>query len=278
MGYSGFHYTAHTPDQNGCVNYSKDENAVWAELYARQIQLVQRAACPEFLEGLDRLHLPPQRIPQIPEINSVLIKTTGWSVTPVPALISFDRFFDLLAHRQFPAATFIRKPEELDYLKEPDIFHEIFGHCPLLTHQVYADFMAAYGALGVGASKAVQTLLARLYWFTIEFGLIQTPEGLRCYGGGILSSIGETTYALKDEKPLRKKLDLLEALRTPYRIDLYQTVYFVIESLQDLYRITPSELLNAIRTAEQLGDFEPTYPLKNDTEKKNSYEHQDVSC
>jgi len=182
------HYVAREPDAQGHIHYPDAEHAVWQTLVERQLKLLEGRACQEYLDGLDQLALPRERIPQLGEINRVLEATTGWQVERVPALIPFQRFFELLASKRFPVATFIRTPEELDYLQEPDIFHEIFGHCPLLTNPWFAEFTHTYGQLGLKASKEERVYLARLYWMTVEFGLVDTPAGLRIYGGGILSS------------------------------------------------------------------------------------------
>ena len=150
--------------------------------------MLKGRACDEFIRGLALLNLPNDRVPQLHEINAVLASTTGWQVVQVPALINFDSFFKLLANKQFPVATFIRSNEDFDYLQEPDVFHEIFGHCPLLTDPAFAHFTHTYGKLGYAASPKERQYLARLYWFTVEFGLVKTADGLRIYGGGILSS------------------------------------------------------------------------------------------
>ena len=181
-------YVAKTPDENGFIHYTDDENGVWHDLIMRQLDIVQGRACQEFLDGLDILQLPTDRIPQPKEVSEILYQRTGWVVEPVPALINFDRFFRLLSQRRFPAASFIRSREEMDYLQEPDIFHEIFGHCAMLTHPAFARFTEAYGHAGVAAEHKERVLLARLYWFTVEFGLLNTAGGLRSYGGGINSS------------------------------------------------------------------------------------------
>lgn len=252
-------YIAKSVDADGFATYTSEENAIWHELISRQLPLVQNRACDDYMKGIEILNLPKDRIPQCPDISSALKETTGWSLAPVPALIPFDRFFQLLANRQFPAATFIRRKEELNYLQEPDIFHEIFGHCPLLTNQAYADFTHTYGKLGLHASPQERMMLARLYWFTIEFGLINTAAGLRAYGGGILSSINETTYSLESDTPQRKTFDPLEALRTPYRIDIMQPIYFVLEDFSDLYKTIDMDLLDLVRQARQLGEYPPAY-------------------
>lgn len=248
-------YVAHTVDETGIANYSAEENLIWQELITRQLPLVEGRACDEYIEGLSLLNLPHNRIPQCPEISSVLQKRTGWSLEPVPALIPFDQFFSLLANQRFPAATFIRRKEELNYVKEPDIFHEIFGHCPLLTNPAYAAFVHTYGKLGMNATHEDRVMLARLYWFTIEFGLIKSKEGLRAYGGGILSSINETQYSVDSKIPERKVLQVLEALRTPYRIDIMQPIYFVIEDFEALFQLIDMDLIGLIHEARKLGEF-----------------------
>lgn len=251
-------YTAYQPDARGVIHYPDEDHGTWQILIARQLGALEGRACDEYLAGLARLGLPRDRIPQLAEINAVLQEATGWSVAAVPALISFDRFFALLANRQFPVATFIRHRDELDYLQEPDIFHEIFGHCAMLTNPAFAHFTHLYGQLGQKASKEERVFLARLYWFTVEFGLIESSAGLRIYGGGILSSIGETAYALSGQ-PLLQPFDLLEVLRTPYRIDIMQPTYFVLPSLDTLYRLTGEEILAALAEAKRLGLRPPRF-------------------
>jgi phenylalanine-4-hydroxylase len=252
-------YTARPVDDLGNADYSPEDNSVWHDLVKRQLPLVQNRGCDEYLKGLDQLNLPTDHIPQCHEISSVLQKHTGWRLEPVPALIPFEHFFTLLSNRQFPAATFIRRRAEMDYLQEPDIFHEIFGHCPLLTNQAYADFTEMYGKLGLKASPEDRVMLARLYWFTIEFGLIKTAKGLRIYGGGILSSKGETIYALESDAPKRVALSPIEAFRTPYRIDIMQPVYFVIDDFNDLFKLIEMDLMGLIQVARQLGMHKPLY-------------------
>ena len=256
-------YVSRLPDETGVVRYGDEENAIWAELYARQEKAIQGKACDEFLHGLDLIGMPKDRVPQLPEISKVLKRETGWEVAYVPALIPFGEFFRLLANKQFPAATFVRTREELDYLQEPDIFHELFGHTPLLTNPHFADFTHRYGQLGLAASKEDRVFLARMYWFTIEFGLMQTADSeLKIYGGGILSSIGETEYAYHSNVALRKKFELLDVLRTPYRIDIMQPLYYVIEQLSDLSKLTQLDLLAQVQEARRLGLFEPLFAPK----------------
>lgn len=248
-------YTAKAVDEQGNVNYTNDENQVWQELIGRQIPTIQNRACDEFIQGIQLLDLPEDSIPQCHEVSTVLRAMTGWALEPVPALIPFDYFFKLLSEKKFPAATFIRRREELDYLQEPDIFHEIFGHCPLLTHKAYADFTHAYGKLGLHASHQDRVMLAKLYWFTIEFGLLQTPAGLRAYGGGILSSQSETKYCLESTLPKRKPFDALEVLRTPYRIDVIQPTYFIIDHFDVLFQLIDMDLIALIHEARRLGMY-----------------------
>lgn len=252
-------YVAKPVDEQGIAQYTDDENQIWHELITRQIPILQNRACDEFIQGLDFIHFPTDRIPQCHEISAVLREKTGWQLEPVPALISFDHFFHLLANRKFPAATFIRTREELDYLQEPDIFHEVFGHCPLLTNQAYADFTHTYGKLGLNATPADRVMLAKLYWFTIEFGLIKTQKGLRAYGGGILSSMSETQYCIESDVPQRKPFDVLDVLRTPYRIDIIQPIYFVIEHFNVLFELTEMDLIALIQEARRLGMHQPIY-------------------
>lgn len=258
----GTKYAAKIPDENGIIDYTEDEHSVWHDLITRQMDIVQGRVCQEFLDGLDMLNLPTERIPQPGEVSRVLMEKTGWQVEPVPALINFDRFFRLLSEKRFPAASFIRTREEMDYLQEPDIFHEIFGHTAMLTHQAFADFTEAYGRAGVNASKEDRVLLARMYWFTVEFGLLDSHDGIRSYGGGINSSPGELVYAIESDTPVRRRFDVLDALRTPYRIDIYQPIYYILHDLSDMYELATVDLMALIRKARVLGEFEPIYEPK----------------
>ncbi|KHT45926.1 phenylalanine 4-monooxygenase, partial [Vibrio sinaloensis] len=225
-------YVSKPVNEQGFVEWTQEEDAIWHDLVTRQLALIEQSACKAYLDGLQMLDLPIERVPQLPEINQVLLRETGWQVEPVPALINFDRFFALLADRKFPVATFLRSREEFDYLQEPDFFHEIFGHCAMLTNPQFAEFTQTYGMLGKEASAKERVYLARLYWFTVEFGLVRENGQLKIYGGGILSSPGETNYALKDAKPLRESFDIHTVLRTPYRIDIMQPEYFVLDDIE----------------------------------------------
>lgn len=258
-------YQAKQPDSKGFVKYSDEEQAVWYDLYTRQMPLLAERACPEYLAGIEALGLTPNEIPQIPDVNKKLHALSGWEVKAVPALINFQSFFELMANKQFPAATFIRTRDEMDYLQEPDIFHEIFGHCPMITLPVYANFMHEYALLGLKASHADRVMLARLYWFTVEFGLIQSGNSRKIYGGGILSSHGESQYCLDSDIPLIKPLDTIEAFRTPYRIDIMQPLYFVIDNFSDLYKLSKLNLITQIQEARNLGMHAPLFaPKKKD--------------
>lgn len=263
----GHTYISNPVDENGYVDWSNLENETWNNLFIRQKEMIKGRACTEYLEGLEVLKFSSDKVPQIPEINKILDKETGWGVEPVPALIQPQEFFTLLANKRFPAATFIRIPAELNYIQEPDIFHEIYGHAPLLTNQAYADFMEKFGKLALKVQPKDRRRMFRLFWFTIEFGLLKTNEGLRAYGGGILSSIGETEFCLTD-KPLLKDFDVLEVLRTPYRIDIMQPVYFILEKFDDLFSILDSDILGLIEEAKKLGDYEPLYPPIQKSEKE----------
>lgn len=254
-------YVSHIPDAEGYINYSEQEHHVWRLLYERQMPILTDRACDEFIQGVHCLNLSPHCIPQLPEVSKTLLEYTGWQVQAVPALISARDFFELLAQKKFPAATFIRTEEELNYVQEPDIFHEIFGHCPMLTNPVYADFLYNYARRVLGFPEHDWPLLQRLFWFTVEFGLIQTKKGLRAYGGGILSSIGETPYSIESDVPMRVIFNAITAFRTPYRIDMKQFVYFVINSYETLYDLVKEDFSALIERARQLGEFPPLFPV-----------------
>ena len=218
--------------------YNEADHATYRNLYERQSALLPGLACDEFLAALPALG-PSHHIPHFEDINARLFKATQWEIVAVPGLIPEVPFFSLLAQRKFPVTDWIRKPSELDYIVEPDVFHDLFGHVPLLFNPVFADHMQAYGAGGLKAhGLCACELLSRLYWYTIEFGLIRQPNGLRAYGAGILSSSGELKHAVRDKAPHRIALDILRAMRTQYKIDSYQQTYFVIDSFQQLFDMT----------------------------------------
>ena len=257
-------YESKIPDARGVISYSDEENAVWHDLYARQKDLLPGRVCKAFLKGIELLELPQDRVPQLVEIDARLQEISGFGVEAVPALISPRRFFTLLAERKFPAANFIRRREDLDYQQEPDDFQELIGHCPMLTLPTYADFLQAYGETALRLDKSYLWMMQRLFWFTVEFGLIKTDEGPRIYGAGIASSAGETPYALESDKPEHRPFDALTVFRTPYRIDIFQTVYYVIESARQLYDLVTSDLVPLMDEAKRLGSLPPTFPPKEE--------------
>lgn len=217
--------------------YTDEDHAIWRTLYSRQLPIIERYAAPEFIEGVHALQAPRDEIPKLEDTNRVLQGATGWCIVPVPGLIPEETFFDHLAHRRFPVTVWIRTRQELDYLVEPDVFHDFFGHVPLLVNPMFAKFMQAYGEAGPKAIAAGGLkMLARLYWYMVEFGLIRTQQGLKVYGAGILSSKGETVYSVESEKPNRVAFELERVMRTDYLIDDFQKTYFVIDSFEQLFR------------------------------------------
>lgn len=219
--------------------FTAEEHAVWDTLYERQIKLLPGRASKAFLRGLDLLKLSESGIPNFEELSERLMKATGWQVVAVPGLVPDDVFFDHMANRRFVAGNFIRRADQLDYLQEPDVFHDVFGHVPLLADPVFADYMEAYGRGGLRALEhGALKQLSRLYWYTVEFGLIQEDDDLRIYGAGIVSSYGESRYALDSDSPNRIGFDLKRVMRTNYRIDDFQQNYFVIPSFDELLRVT----------------------------------------
>ncbi|TCV96499.1 phenylalanine 4-hydroxylase [Luteibacter rhizovicinus] len=222
-------------------SYSKTDHEVWDTLYRRQRELLPGYACQEFLDGVARFGLGDGGIPRFDDLNRVLRAATGWEVVAVEGLLPDEVFFDHLAHRRFPVSWWIRKPDQLDYLSEPDLFHDLFGHVPLLLNPVFADYMEAYGkggmkAYAIGPDALMN--LTRLYWYTVEFGLIRTDAGMRIYGAGIVSSKGESIYSIDSASPNRIGFDLERVMSTRYRIDTYQQTYFVIDSFEQLFDAT----------------------------------------
>ena len=220
--------------------YDSAQHGMWRTLFERQARILPGRACSEFLEGLAKLKLVSDRIPQFDKLSDDLERLTGWRVVAVPSLVPDQIFFDHLANRRFPAGQFIRRPDQIDYIEEPDVFHDVFGHVPMLAHPVFADYMQAYGKGGQRALNEFGALrnLARLYWYTVEFGLIAQPEGLRIYGSGIVSSGAESIYAVESPSPNRIGFELERVMRTEYRIDDFQESYFVIESFDALFAET----------------------------------------
>ena len=241
-------------DENGRAQYSDTENETWAFLLKRQKELVETRASKDYLNGIELLNFT-EKIPQHFEITEILNQLTGWGVEPVPALIQPERFFTLLANKKFPAANFIRTPNDIDYIEEPDVFHELFGHCPLLTNAPYSEFMYQYGKMALLADRKTQMRMFRLFWFTIEFGLIKEDGNIKAYGGGILSSKSEIIYSVESDIPERRQLDPMDALRTPFRIDILQPVYFVINSYEDLFKLIAKDPFKMAQESFKLPDF-----------------------
>jgi phenylalanine-4-hydroxylase len=239
--------------------YGAAEHAVWRTLFDRQAKVLPGRACEEFLDGLAKLKLVSDRIPDFERMSDDLEKHTGWRVVAVPSLVPDEIFFDHLANRRFPAGQFIRGMDSLDYLQEPDVFHDVFGHVPMLAHPVFADYMQAYGKGGQRALAEFGALknLARLYWYTVEFGLIRKPEGLRIYGSGIVSSRAESIYAVESPSPNRIRFELERVMRTEYRIDDFQESYFVIDSFDQLFSETYKDFAALYRKLATGPTFKP---------------------
>ena len=253
-----------TIDQ-GWSNYSAEEHGVWKTLFERQSRLLPGRACDEFMQGLQDLPLRHDEIPHFEQLSDVLEKRTGWRVVAVPGLVPDEVFFDHLANRRFPSGQFIRKPDQLDYLEEPDVFHDVFGHAPMLMNPIMADFIQAYGQGGLRAKQlGVLDFLARVYWYTVEFGLLRQPDGLRIYGAGIVSSATESVFALEDGSPNRIGFDLERIMRTRYRIDDFQESYFVLHSLDELLALAQTEFKPYYKRVPTLPGLQPGDVLPTD--------------
>jgi len=253
-------YTKAAPDytvEQDWGAYTQAEHALFRRLYERQAKLVPRYACPEWIEAIARLDAG-RGIPKFDQINRSLAKATGWRIVAVPGLIPDGPFFTHLANKRFPVTVWLRKPAEFDYIVEPDVFHDFFGHVPLLYDRVYADHLAEYGKGGLKAMRLDAIgMLARLYWYTIEFGLMKTPAGVRAYGAGLISSGGELAWCVDDPKPRRRPFELERMLRTDYRIDRYQDCYFVIDSFEQLMRETAPDFTPIYARVRELPVLDP---------------------
>ncbi|HEX5455357.1 MAG TPA: phenylalanine 4-monooxygenase [Stellaceae bacterium] len=238
------------------ANYREEEHAVWRFLFERQQRVLAGRACREYLDGLRGLGVAAGGIPEFGRLSDILDKATGWRIAAVPGLVPDAVFFAYLARRRFPSTCFIRRPNQLDYLQEPDVFHDIYGHVPLLMNPVFADYMQAYGRGGLKALRLGHLeQLARLYWYTVEFGLVHTCEGLRIYGSGILSSAGESVYCLEDPRPHRLPFALRRLMRTRYHIDRYQQTYFVIDGFDQLFAATRPDFAPIYRELDDLPEI-----------------------
>lgn len=247
------------------ASYTAADHDTYRRLYERQTALLPGLACDAFIDALPSLGVR-DRIPRFEEINERLKPATGWEIVAVPGLIPERPFFDLLAHRRFPVTDWIRRPEEFDYVVEPDVFHDLFGHVPLLFNPVFADYVQRYGEGGLKAhALGAGELLSRLYWYTIEFGLIQQAEGLRAYGAGILSSSGELRHSVTSPQPRRIALDLLRCMRTRYKIDDYQATYFVINSFDELFEMTAPDFAPLYAAVRSLGELAADVTIASDS-------------
>jgi phenylalanine-4-hydroxylase len=248
------------------TDYTPQEHAMWDMLFARQSKMLPGRVAPEFLDGLKILKMSKPGIPDFEELSEHLMAATGWQVVAVPGLVPDEVFFDHLANRRFVAGRFIRTPDQSDYLEEPDVFHDVFGHVPLLAQPVFADYMQAYGQGGLrAAGEGMLANLARLYWYTVEFGLIKSNGDLKLYGAGIVSSFGESVFALDDPSPNRIQFDLQRVMRTRYKIDDYQQSYFVIDSFEQLLADTLDADFGPIYDALQTeGDIDTDSLLVDD--------------
>ncbi len=250
----------------GWDRYTPTEHATWKELYARQTLLMQGRACDEFVAGMRSLPIAADHIPEFGALSEVLMKHTGWQIVAVPGLVPDDVFFEHLAQRRFPAGNFIRKPDQLDYLEEPDVFHDVFGHAPMLMNPVIADYIQAYGVGGLRANRLGSLeMLARVYWYTVEFGLVRQSDGIRIYGAGIASSRTESVFALEDSSPNRLRFDLARVMRTLYRIDDFPESYFVLDSLDDLLELAHVDFAPYYERTASQGELEPGMVLATDT-------------
>ena len=248
------------------TSYTAQEHAVWDTLFARQSRMLEGRTTQAFLRGMDVLRLSRPGIPNFEELSERLAGLTGWRVVAVPGLVPDEVFFEHLANRRFVVGRFIRKPEELDYLQEPDVFHDLFGHVPLLSDPAFADYMQAYGEGGLRALRfGALEKLARLYWYTVEFGLIQEQGALKLYGAGIVSSFGESIFALDDPSPNRIAFELERVMRTDYRIDDYQQSYFVINSFEELrHQTADADFAPLYHRLEGLPDIAPDVVIPQD--------------
>jgi phenylalanine-4-hydroxylase len=246
-------------------SYTAREHATWRTLYERQRRLLPGRACDELVAGMRQLPIGPYAIPDFRRLSDVLTKQTGWQVVAVPGLVPDAVFFDHLANRRFPAGQFIRRPDQLDYIEEPDVFHDVFGHVPMLMNPVIADYLQAYGVGGLRAQKlGALPQLARVYWYTVEFGLVEQRGSLRIYGAGIASSYTESVYALEHPAPNRIRFELTRVMRTRYRIDDFQEAYFVLDGLDALLALARIDFGPVYERVKGLPELAPGAVLPGD--------------
>ncbi len=254
-------YTSLYPDADGFFPYTPEDDAVWGELFTRQMDFLPGKVAPEYLDGVAKLGLNADKTPQVKEIDACLHALTRAGAEGVPAIIPPSQFYALLSQRKFPVATFLRRREHMDYIEEPDLFHEVFGHCPMLTNAPYADFIEGFGKQARELGKGYSWHMFRLFWFTVEFGMIRTSEGLRAYGAGIVSSPAEAAHAMSGDA-LMQDFDLLTVFRTPYRIDIVQPTYFVIDSFDQLAETLDADFAALIDLAKTRGDLPALFAAK----------------
>jgi len=246
-------------------DYTAENHEVWRILYNRQHKILENRACDQFMHGLDELSITPHELPDFRRLSDMLYKKTRWTIVCVAGLIPGEAFHSHLAKRQFPITYWIRPKEKIDYLKEPDLFHDLYGHVPMLTDPVYADYIQEFGKGGVKATQlGAETQLTRLYWYTIEFGLMNTPKGIRIYGAGIMSSLTESIYSLESDIPNRIGFDLERMLRTRYKSNDLQQTYFVIDSFQQLMDATKPDFAPIYQRVKKQEELRPFYILPTD--------------
>ena len=255
-------YASLSANADGFFPYTPDDDAVWGELFTRQMAFLPGKVAPEYLDGVRLLGLKGDKTPQVKNIDARLHQLTGAGAEGVPAIIPPSQFYDLLSQRKFPVATFLRRREHMDYIEEPDLFHEVFGHCPMLTNAAYCDFIEGVGNRAKALGKGYSWHMFRLFWFTVEFGMIRTAEGLRAYGAGIVSSPAEAAHACGGTA-LMQDFDLLTVFRTPYRIDIVQPTYFTIDSFAQLAELLKADFGALIDQAKALGDLPALFPAKD---------------
>ena len=253
-----FVYASKLPNAQGLYSYTPDDDAVWGELFTRQVQALEGRMAPAYFDGVQALGLTPNRVPQVRDLDQRLAELSRAGVEGVPAIIPPTRFFTLLSERRFPVATFLRRREDMDYIEEPDLFHEVFGHCPMMTDPRFVSFIEAFGQAALRVPKSMRWHMFRLFWFTVEFGLVDTPDGVRAYGAGIASSPSEAENVFDGDAEI-KRFDLSEVLRTPYRIDIVQPIYFVIASFDALPQLLIGNIEAEIAAAMAAGDLPPVF-------------------
>lgn len=263
---TAYHYTAPDGWTPGNLDFFRvpqrhftaEEHDIWRILYKRQMDVLPGRAISLFLDSLSTLGISQDRIPEFSDINEILMKRSGWQVVPVPGLIPDEPFFEMIANRRFPVGNFMRTQEQIDYIQEPDVFHDLFGHVPILADPVFAQYMEEYGRGGLKAAKlGTVGKLARLYWYTVEFGLIREPQGLRIYGAGILSSPTESIFALESDSPHRLRFNLKRILQTHYQIDDFQDNYFVVDSFRQLFDETHADFTPVYELLKGKPEYEP---------------------